>query len=99
MFLTTNTLMFKKKFKVREGDSGGKQLIDKSHSQVVESGRFRIEFWAENRPRASVLNNQEIGLNLKPRSAASPKVRKHSENSQGKNIILEATRAVTISNR
>lgn len=53
----------------------------------------------KNRPRASVLNNQEIGLNLKPRSAASPKVRKHSENSQGKNIILEATRAVTISNR
>lgn len=53
----------------------------------------------KNRPRASVLNNQEIGLNLKPRSAASPKVRKHSENSQGKNTILEATRAVTISNR
>lgn len=53
----------------------------------------------KNRPRVSVLNNQEIGLNLKPRSAASPKVRKHSENSQGKNIILEATRAVTISNR
>lgn len=53
----------------------------------------------KNRPRVSVLNNQEIGLNLKPRSAASPKVRKHSENSQGKNTILEATRAVTISNR
>lgn len=42
--------MFKKKFKVREGNSGGKQLIDKSHSQVVESGRFRIEFRVKTDP-------------------------------------------------
>lgn len=53
--------MFKKKFKVREGDSGGKQLIDKSHSQVVESGRFQLEFGAEN---------------LKPRSADKSKSKK-----------------------